>query len=237
MDTRRANLLSNRERMKNELEVKLLLKSAKINNNIINSRNKAREELHRKFKQREKRTEIARIASDLMKQNKINYIKNRQMSRDIRDIQYRFQSINPIYNNNNVYDKSYINNNQKNYEYKYYSSNRRKYIDDIKNKFYNKNTALKGNNDIINELNKIDNDFISNNSPLKINNNNYYRNNNYYNNDDYNEQLNIENNENIYREKNYINNDIIGNNGNSQYNEEQERKKKLQMIFDNYKDK
>ena len=49
MDKRRIDLLSNRERMKNELEVKLLLKSAKVNSNKINYRNKIRDHLNVNF--------------------------------------------------------------------------------------------------------------------------------------------------------------------------------------------
>ena len=146
MNTRHKDLLSNRERMKNELEVKLLLKNVRINNNIIDSRNKARADLYNKFKKREKRIKDAKIISELIILKKIDSIKQRQMSRDIRDIKYRFKLINPMINDGGVVgsspgyddDISKINN-----KVNYYSMNRRKYIDEIKNKFYDKNSSLK----------------------------------------------------------------------------------------------
>ena len=65
MDERRINLLINKEKMKNDLELKLILKSAKINSNIIDNRNKIRQNLYNKILLREKRLEKAQINSDL----------------------------------------------------------------------------------------------------------------------------------------------------------------------------
>ena len=254
---RRSDLLSDRERKKNELEVKLILKNAKIKNNIIDSRNKARDELYKRFKKRENRLKDAKIISELLVLKKINSIKQRQMSRDIRDIKYKFQSIRPIFSNNDIYDM----NNSKNYikdKVNFYSGDRRKYIDEIKNKFYNKNSGLKNSDNIIYDLDKIDSDLnqrkiSDNNSTNNYYNHNYnYNINNNYNkginnyNYNYNENYDLKNNvENEYINNKYGNNNneiIIGNNNNENnegenniFNKENERKLKLQKIIDSYK--
>jgi len=252
---RRSDILSDRERKKNELEVKLILKNAKIKNNIIESRNKARDELYKRFKKRENRLKDAKIISELLVLKKINSIKQRQMSRDIRDIKYKFQSIRPIFSNNDIYDM----NNSKNYmkdKVNFYSGDRRKYIDDIKNKFYNKNYGLKNSDNIIYDLDKIDNDlnlrktddnnFTNNYYNNNYNNNNYDYNNNYNYNHDFknnleNGHININNNYNDNNEiidddnNNFINNNNINEDKNNIFNQENERKLKLQKIIDSYK--
>ena len=251
---RRNDLLSDRERMKNELEVKLILKNAKIKNNIIESRNKARDELYQRFKKRENRLKDAKIISELLVLKKINSIKQRQMSRDIRDIKYKFQSIRPNFSNNEIND----NNNSKNYmkdKVNFYSGDRRKYIEEIKNKFYNKNYGLRNSDNIIYDLNKIDNDLnprkISDNNSTNNYNNHIYNYN--YNNDinNYNYDYDLKtNSENEYINNNYnnknnnniheINVNSNNNNGinegeNNILNKENERKLKLQKIIDSYK--
>ena len=248
---RRSDILSDRERKKNELEVKLILKNAKIKNNIIESRNKARDELYKRFKKRENRLKDAKIISELLVLKKINSIKQRQMSRDIRDIKYKFQSIRPIFSNNDIYDM----NNSKNYmkdKVNFYSGDRRKYIDDIKNKFYNKNYGLKNSDNIIYDLDKIDNDlrktddnnFTNNYYNNNYNNNNYDYNNNYnhdFKNNLENGHININNNYNNNNEiiddnnHNFNNNIIINEDKNNIFNQENERKLKLQKIIDSYK--
>ena len=243
---RRSDILSDRERKKNELEVKLILKNAKIKNNIIESRNKHRDELYKRFKKRENRLKDAKIISELLVLKKINSIKQRQMSRDIRDIKYKFQSIRPIFSNNDIYDM----NNSKNYmkdKVNFYSGDRRKYIDDIKNKFYNKNYGLKNSDNIIYDLDKIDNDLRKTDDNNFTNNyyNNKYNNNYNYNHDfkSYleNGHLNINNNNNNNNEiidfnnNNFNNNNNINEDKNNIFNQENERKLKLQRIIDSYK--
>ena len=77
MDTKRKDLLSNKERIKYDLEVKLLLKSAKINSNIINNRNIIRQNLYNKNILRGQRLEKAKINSNFKITRKINLIRNR----------------------------------------------------------------------------------------------------------------------------------------------------------------
>ena len=180
------------------------------------------------------------------------------MSRDIRDIKYKFKSIHPISSNNDIYEI----NNSKNYmqdKVNFYSGDRRKYIDEIKNKFYNKNYGLKNSDNIFYDLNKIDNDLnqrkiSGNNSTNNYYNHNYYYNYNYNINNNYNKDINNynygfkKNSENEYINNNYINSNNINeinvgdnnNNGinegkNNIFNEENERKLKLQKIIDSYK--
>ena len=90
MDKKRINLF-NKELKKNELELKLILKNAKIISNIIDNRNKIRQNLNNKILLREKRFEKAKINSDLKLKRKIYLIRNRQMNRDIRDIETKLK--------------------------------------------------------------------------------------------------------------------------------------------------
>ena len=242
MDQRRVNLLSNKERMKNDLEVKLLLKNAKININIINNRNRTRQNLHNKYLLREQRLEKAKINSDLKISRKINNIRNRHMSRDIKDIQNKYKSINPYLSNDLI--KTNINNN-KDYYY-YYSNNRKKYINELKKKFYEKNYSLLGINNVINEVKKLYNDYIVNEDMIKENND-YYGNNNYSDNNNNENYLKMKEGKNTvlpiiqnrYHINEIINKDYDNNNNNNNnynYIEEEERKNKLQKILDSYKD-
>ena len=172
------------------------------------------------------------------------------MSRDIRDIQYKFNSINP---NIDIYDSIKENNIQKNYnnnynKINYYSYDRRKYNDEKKNKFFEKYNSLKWDNNINNiiyELDKMKNDFIYDNMKKKDNNYNYYRLIDYYNNEK-NQNFNITNNplsllpiiDNKKYNKEIIkiddNKNVIDENENK-YSNEEERKIKLQKIMDSYK--
>ena len=243
MDQRRVNLLSNLERMKIDLEVKLLLKNAKININIINNRNRTRENLHNKYLLREQRLEKAKINSDLKISRKINYIRNKHMSRDIKDIQNRYKSINPYFSSDLI--KTNINNN-KDYYIDYYSNNRKKYINELKKKFYEKNYSLLGINNVVNEVKKLYNDYIVNEDMIK-DNYDYYGNNNNNKNDNgnYFEMLGEKNAILPIIENRYHTNEIINKNyenknnnkNNYNYKEEEERKNKLQKILDNYKAK
>ena len=203
MDTRRLNLLSQKEMAKNQLEVKLILKRAKTNNKIIESRNKAREEMHRKFKERENRLEIARIKSELMRLDKINKIKNRQMSRDVKNIKMKFQQIsqndiinnnNYIFNQNNIEKNELINTNKMSV----YSSYRRQNINNIKNRFYEQNDSLKYNRDMNEDLNELDGSFFAKRNSKRYKNNIKYF--NYYN-----DENNIKDNNYLYA-NNYNNN-------------------------------
>ena len=250
MDTRRTDLLLKREKMKNDLEVKILLKSAKLNSNVINYRNQRREKLNNNFLKREERLKNAKINSGIAVLKKINLIKHRQMSRDIRDIQYKFNSINP---NIDIYDSIKEKNKQKNYnnnynKINYYSYDRRKYNDEKKNKFFEKYNSLKWDNNINNiiyELDNMKNDFIYDNMIKKDNNYNYYRQIDYYNNEK-NQNFNITNNplsllpiiDNKKYNKEIIkiddNKNVIDENENK-YSNEEERKIKLQKIMDSYK--
>ena len=239
MDTKRKDLLSNKERIKNDLEVKLLLKSAKINSNIINNRNIIRQNLYNKNILRGQRLEKAKINSNFKITRKINLIRNRQMSRDIRDIQNKYKSINQVFNN----DLIEANNDTKYNNVNYYSYNKRKYIKELKRKFYEKNYSLKGIDNFINEVNKLYDDYIYN-EQTRIPDNYYYRNinydkNNYFNNIEVNDEKNrlilpIIKNRYYKRELlNDHNNNYYYNNCNK-YSDKEEREIKLQKILENY---
>ena len=224
MNRRRINLLINKELKKNQLELKLILKNAKITSNIIDNRNKIRQNLNNKILLREKRSEKAKINSDLKIKRKIYLIRNRQMIRDIRDIETQFQKINPFINK----DLKRINNEQDN-RINYYINNKLKYIDELKNKYYEKNYPLEKINYVINDVDNLYEDFIVNDNKEKYNYNNYdnyYINlpvitNKYYKNEIINNSKNNENDNNM--------------NNNKEYYIEKEKRVKLKKIMDSYK--
>ena len=229
-------LLSNNERKKNELEVKLILKRARANKNIINHRNQIRDNLYNKFLLREKRLKEAKINSEIKILRKIDLIRRRQMSRDIKDIEKKYISLNPLDINKELGKDAYKNKNLYSGSINYYSSNRVKYINEIKNKFYEKFNSLRGANDMIYEVSQLYDDFIINNKNI-----NYFENDTNYNNNE--DDLKLNNNINlpIINNRNYkgekintnVNNNYYENNTNEK--EEEERKMKLQKILDSYK--
>ena len=221
MDKRRINFLINKELKKNELELKLILKHAKISSNIIDNRNKIRQNLDNKILLREKRLEKAKINSDLKIKRKIYLIRDRQMIRDIRDIETKFQKINPFIS----YYLKRINNEQDNRN-NYYINNKLKYIDELKNKYYLKNYPIERIDYVIHDVDNLYEDFIVNDNNEKYNYNNYYINlpvitNKYYNKEKVNNSKNNENDNN--------------NNNNKEYYIEKEKRIKLKKIMDSYK--
>ena len=101
MEVKPLKLLSEQERMKNNLEIKLLLKNVQINNKIIENRNKRREDFLFKFNQRQHRLENARVKSELMRLHKINSIQRKHMSNDLKMIHNKYKNANPYIVNNN----------------------------------------------------------------------------------------------------------------------------------------
>ena len=212
MDKRRINFLINKELKKNELELKLILKHAKISSNIIDNRNKIRQNLDNKILLREKRLEKAKINSDLKIKRKIYLIRDRQMIRDIRDIETKFQKINPFIS----YYLKRINNEQDNRN-NYYINNKLKYIDELKNKYYQKNYPIERIDYVIHDVDNLYEDFIVNDNNEKYNYNKYE---NYYINlpiitNKYYKKIKIINNR--YNNKNFINN-------NKEYHIEKEKR-------------
>ena len=82
MSIQKLNSLIDRESYEFNLENKIFLKDVNISSKIIESKIKKSIEMHKQFKQRQNRLEIARIYSELMRLDKINKINRNHMYRD-----------------------------------------------------------------------------------------------------------------------------------------------------------
>ena len=144
------------------LEIKLLMKNIKKNNTIIERRNKTRQEMRRRRDEREKRFEDVFKRNELNEKSKKNTFYNRQMSRDMKDIQKRYHILKPQYDEDDLYyNNKDIKNKKIGNKINVFSNNRRNHINDIKNNFYKKNENLKINQDnnyFIENLMKVDNE-------------------------------------------------------------------------------
>jgi hypothetical protein len=146
----------------NNLEIKLLMKNIKKNNNIIEKRNKTRQEIRNRRKEREKKFEEVLKRNELNENNKKNKLYKRQMTRDLKDIQKRYQILKPQYDEDDLYyNNKDIKNKKIGNKINVFSNNRRQHLNDIKNTFYKKNENLKidqNNNNFINNLINVDNE-------------------------------------------------------------------------------
>ena len=128
----------------NNLEFKLLMKNIKKNSNIIEKRNKTRQEFRKRKEERNKKFEEVFKRNELNEKNRKNELYKRQMSRDLKNIQKRYQILIPEYDEDDLY---YNNKNIKNKnignKINVYSNKRRQLINNIKNNFYEKNKNLK----------------------------------------------------------------------------------------------
>ena len=145
----------------NNLEFKLLMKNIKKNSNIIEKRNKTRQEFRKRKEERNKKFEEVFKRNELNEKNRKNELYKRQMSRDLKNIQKRYQILIPEYDEDDLY---YNNKNIKNKnignKINVYSNKRRQLLNNIKNNFYEKNKNLKidENNNINDNLNKVNNE-------------------------------------------------------------------------------
>ena len=144
------------------LEFKLLMKNIKKNRNIIENRIKTREEFKLKREEQNKKLDLIRERNELnLKNKKANYYK-RQMSRDLKDLQKRYQILN---NENDIYfNDNKLKNRKPGIEINAFSNIHRHHVNEVKNNFYNKNKNLKfiiNNNKIDTNKNKDLNNIIN----------------------------------------------------------------------------
>lgn len=146
----------------NNLEIKLLMKNIKRNNNIIEKRNKTRQEYRKRRVEREKKFEEVLKRNEINEDNKKNKLYKRQMTRDLKDIKKRYQILKPQYDEDDLYyNNKDIKNKKIGNKINVYSNNRRQHLNDVKNTFYKKNENLKidqDNNNFLNNLNNVDNE-------------------------------------------------------------------------------
>ena len=132
------------------LEFKLLMKNIKKNRNIIENRIKTRQEFKLRREEQNKKLDLIRERNELNVKNKKTDYYKRQMSRDLKDLQKRYQLLN---NENDIYfDNNKIKNRKPGIEINAFSNIHRHQINQVKNNFYNKNKNLK----FIIDDNKID---------------------------------------------------------------------------------
>ena len=143
------------------LEFKLLMKNIKRNRNIIENRIKTRQEFKIKREEQNKKLDLIRERNELNSKNKKIEFYKRKMSRDLKDLQKRYQILNnenDLYNNDNM-----INNKNVGIKINAFSNIHRNHVNKVKNNFYKKNGNLKlfsdDNKDISNKgiNNKINN--------------------------------------------------------------------------------
>ena len=142
----------------NNLEFKILMKNIKKNNNIIEKRIKTRQEFRKRKEEREKKYEEVLKRNELNEKNKKNVMYKRQMTKDLKDIQKRYQILKPEYDEEDLYyNNKDIKNKKIGNKINIYSNKRRQHLNDIKNKFYKKNQNLKfgQNENMIDNLNKV----------------------------------------------------------------------------------
>ena len=144
------------------LEFKLLMKNIKKNRNIIENRIKTRQEFKLKREEQNKKLDLIRERNELnLKNKKANYYK-RQMSRDLKDLQKRYQILN---NENDIYfNDNKLKNRKPGIEINAFSNIHRHHVNEVKNNFYNKNKNLKfiiDNNKINTNKNKDLNNIIN----------------------------------------------------------------------------
>ena len=207
----------------NNLEIKLLMKNIKKNNNIIEKRNKTRQEIRNRRKEREKRFEEVAKRNELNEKNKKNQLYKRRMTRDLKDIQKRYQILKPEYDENDLY---YNNKNIKNKKIgnkiNIYSNNRRQHLNFIKDNFYKKNENLKidQNDNFLENLNKVDNEIKFFEKPKNMNDNNANKINDNKKNNNIQTFNKTKNNMNKNKNKNLVNNNnhLIGNKNSNKSN-------------------
>ena len=169
--------------VQNNLEFKIFMKNIKKNNTIIEKRNKTRQEFRKRKEEREKKFQEVSKRNELNEINKKNIMYKRQMTKDLKDIQKRYQILKPEYDEDDLYyNNKDIKNKKIGNQINIYSNKRRQQLNNIKNKFYKKNQNLKieQNNNLIDNLNKVDNELKNfekqkydiNKKIIKNNNNN-----------------------------------------------------------------
>ena len=123
---------SQNELYRNNLKNQLILKNAIISNKIIDSKIKKREEMYMRSKQRQKRLEMARITSELMRMEKIYKIEMKHLNRDFNN---KYRKINQIFN---IYDiNRYFNDNiyYMNDRFDFLDQNNENLLKDITNEY------------------------------------------------------------------------------------------------------
>ena len=208
---------------KENLEIKILLKNIKKNNNIIEKRSKTRQEFRKRKEERERRFEEVAKRNELNEKNKKNELYKRRMTRDLKDIQKRYQILKPEYDENDLYyNNKDIKNKKIGNKINIYSNKRRQHINFIKDNFYKKNENLKiqQNDNFFENLNKVDNEIKLYEKPKSTNDNNVNKTNNNKKNNNT-QAINKTKNDVIkIKNKNLFNNNkqLIGNKNNNKNN-------------------
>ena len=146
----------------NNLEIKILLKNIKKNNTIREKRNKTRQEFRKRREERDKKFEEVLKRNELNENNKKNELYKRQMSRDLKNLQKRYQILKPQYDEDDLYyNNKDIKNKKIGNNINVFSNKRRQHLNDIKNTFYKKNENLKidqNNDNFIQNLKNVENE-------------------------------------------------------------------------------
>ena len=119
------------------LEFKLLMKNIKKNRNIIENRNKTRQEYKLRRESYNNRLSEIKQKNELNLKNKKTELYNRQMSRDLKDLQRRYNILKP------ALDETDLKNKKAGIKIGSFTNIYKQQINKMKNNFYNKNENLK----------------------------------------------------------------------------------------------
>ena len=144
------------------LEFKLLMKNIKKNRNIIENRNKTRQEYKLRRESYNNRLNEIKQKNELNLKNKKNEFYKRQMSRDLKDLQKRYNILKP------AFDETDLINTKPGIKMDSFTNIYRQQINKRKNNFYKKNENLRFEQDYF-----LENMQNTNNININTNNTNF----------------------------------------------------------------
>ena len=134
--------LEKRHIMPQKEEVQIILKNIKMKSKLIDQRILKKEEMRKKIEERERRAEKIREQNELIQNEKLNRLKQKQRDKEIQKIEKQFNKIKPKFNNSTHEEIIAKNDEKLSNKINVYSANRRNQLHKIKNDFYNQNEDI-----------------------------------------------------------------------------------------------
>ena len=134
--------LEKRHIMPQKEEVQIILKNIKMKSKLIDQRILKKEEMRKKIEERERRAEKIREQNELIQNEKLNRLKQKQRDKDILKIEKEFNKIKPKFNNSTHEEIIAKNDEKLSNKINVYSANRRNQLTKIKNEFYYQNEDI-----------------------------------------------------------------------------------------------
>ena len=134
--------LEKRHIMPQKEEVQIILKNIKMKSKLIDQRILKKEEMRKKIEERERRAEKIREQNELIQNEKLNRLKQKQRDKEIQKIEKQFNKIKPKFNNSTHEEIIAKNDEKLSNKINVYSANRRNQLTKIKNDFYYQNEDI-----------------------------------------------------------------------------------------------